>query len=131
MSQKHEITKKILDKHYPDHTKEDFKQVLRTWWHSQRTKQKGGLRLTREGFDTFQNLSYKTHKIRYEDLIQFNNEVAVWLDQNISSPYFVTNREIYVFGERDAIQLALFNGNIPKIIRAQKRFKQKHIDNIE
>lgn len=131
MSQKHEITKKILTQHCPQYTEKELKTCLRSWWHSQRTKDRGGLRLTREGFDALRNFNYKTHRIRYETLIQFNNEVAVWLDQNIDSPYFVTNREIYVFGERDAIQLALFNGNIPKIIRAKKRFKQKQIDNME
>lgn len=131
MSQKCNITKKILETHFPEHTEEDYKECLRSWWHNRRTKEKGGLRLTRLGFDTLKDYHYKSHKIRYETLIQFNNEVAVWLDQNIDSPYFVTNREIFVFGERDAIQLALFNGNIPKIIRAKKRFKQKQIDNLE
>lgn len=129
MSQKVELTKLILSSYNPNYTEQDLKLCLKTWWVSQRKKPKGGLRLTPAGFEQLKN-NFKSNRVRYETLIQYNNEVAVWLDQNITCPYFITNREIYLFGDREAIQLALFNGNIPKYIRAQKRFKEKQIDNI-
>lgn len=129
MNQKIELTKKILKDQNPDYTVQDLETALKSWWISYRTKPKGGLRLTPEGFEKLKSLDYKSHKVRYEEKMQFSNLVAVWLDQNISCPYYLTNNEIYLFGERDAIQLVLFSGNIPKMIRAHLTAKQQVIDN--
>jgi len=41
------------------------------------------------------------------------------------SPFYLTNKRIWVFGEKMAVQLVLFSGNIAKFHRAQKRFKEK------
>lgn len=125
MSQKIELTKKILKDQNPDYTVQDLETALKTWWISYRTKPKGGLRLTREGFDKLVELEYKCHKVRYEEKMQFSNLVAVWLDQNINCPYYLNNDNIFLFGERDAIQLVLFSGNIPKMIRAHLRANNK------
>ena len=128
MIQKIELTKKILKSQNPDYTVQDLENALKTWWINHRTKPRGGLRLTKEGFEKLVSFDYKCHKVRYEEKMQFSNRVAVWLDQNIGCPYFLNNREIYLFGERDAIQLVLFSGNIPKMIRAHIRSNNKSID---
>lgn len=123
MNQKLELTRKILADQNPNYNVSDLDQALKNWWISRRTKSKGGLRLTREGFEQLTNFQYKSHKVRYEEKMQFSNLVAIWLDQNISCPYYLTNDEIYLFGEKEAVQLVLFSGNIPKMIRAHLRSK--------
>jgi hypothetical protein len=125
MIQKIELTKKILKDQNPNFTTQDLKTALGTWWISRRTKPKGGLRLTADGFNKLNEFGYQCHKVRYDEKMQFSNLIAVWLDQNINCPYYLTNDNIFLFGERDAIQLVLFSGNIPKMIRAHLRANNK------
>lgn len=113
-----------------DTSEQTIKKYLPTFWVNPRQKEKGGLRLTPQGLEILQAADIKSYEIKIEDKIEWTNDFIIWLDQNIEYPFFVTNRKIWVFGERLAVQLVLFSGNIQKFYRAKKRSKlnQESID---
>lgn len=125
MNQKFEITKIVLQSQGLEATDQRVKKTIPTWWFNPRTKDKGGLRLTEQGFECLQKADIKCYEIKFDEPIFFTNELIIWIDQNLDCPYFVTNRKIWVFGEKLAVQLVLFSGNIAKFHRAQKRFEEK------
>lgn len=125
MNPKHEITKVVLESLGLPADEKRIKKTIPTWWFSTRIKDKGGLRLTEQGFDCLRKADIKCYEVKFDEPIVVTNELIIWIDQNIDCPFFLTNRQIWVFGERTAIQLVLFSGNIAKLHRAQKRFTEK------
>lgn len=127
MNQKYEITKKVLELQGIEADEKRIKKTITTWWFSSRKKSKGGLRLTQQGFDCLVSAGIKSYPIKFEEPVQMTNELIIWIDQNIDCPFFLTNKFIYVFGERTAVQLVLFSGNIAKLYRAHKKFNEKKL----
>ena len=125
MNPKYEITKVVLESLGLPADEKRIKKTIPTWWFSTRIKDKGGLRLTEQGFDCLRKADIKCYEVKFDEPIVATNELIIWIDQNIDCPFFLTNRQIWVFGERTAIQLVLFSGNIAKLHRAQKRFAEK------
>lgn len=125
MNPKHEITKVVLESLGLPADEKRIKKTIPTWWFSTRIKDKGGLRLTEQGFDCLRKADIKCYEVKFDEPIVVTNELIIWIDQNIDCPFFLTNRQIWVFGERTAIQLVLFSGNIAKFQRAQERFIEK------
>jgi hypothetical protein len=128
MNPKHEITKAVLE--FLDLPADDrrIKQTIPTWWVNPRNKDKGGLRLTDQGFDCLTKAGIKHYELKFDEPIEYTNELIIWIDQNIDCPFYITNKKIWVFGEKLAVQLVLFSGNIAKFHRAQKRFAEKQKD---
>ena len=102
-----------------DATDDRVRKTIPTWWYSTRQKKQGGLRLTDQGFEAFQTAGIKEYRIKFEDTIHFTNQLMIWLDQLIDSPFYLRNKEIYVFNEKMAVQLVLFSGNIQKYTSAK------------
>lgn len=102
-------------------TEERVRKTIPTWWYSTRQKEQGGLRLTEQGFEAFQKAGIKEYRVKFEDNIQFTNQLIIHLDQLIDSPFYLRNKEIYVFNEKMAVQLVLFSGNIQKYTLAKVR----------
>ena len=125
MNQKYEITKAVLKTLEIPADEKRIRRTIPTWWVSTRRKDKGGLRLTEQGFEALCKADIKYYEIKFDEPIYFTNQLAIWIDQNIDCPFYLTNRKIYVFGEKMAVQLVLFEGNIQKFQRAHERFKQK------
>lgn len=121
MNQKIEITKHILESMGLPATEERVRKTIPTWWYSTRQKEQGGLRLTEQGFEAFQKAGIKEYRVKFEDNIQFTNQLIIHLDQLIDSPFYLRNKEIYVFNEKMAVQLVLFSGNIQKYTLAKVR----------
>jgi hypothetical protein len=132
MSQKIEITKKVLEILDSSISEKELKLAKREWWVSQRTKPIGGLQLTKAGFTALSKAGIKSYKIRLEERPDNLNGMLLWIDNHITYPfYFFRSHQyhyIFVFDERTAVQLVLFSGNINKLFRAQKRFFEKEID---
>lgn len=126
MSPKFEITKVALESLALPATDSRVAATIPTWWVNPRKKVKGGLRLTEQGFDCLTKAGIKSYEMKFEEQITFNNELLVWMDQNIDCPFYITNKKINVFSEKIAVQLVLFAGNIAKLHRAQKRFAEKN-----
>jgi hypothetical protein len=119
MNLKTEITKHILETMGLDANDERVRKTIPTWWYSTRQKEKGGLRLTEQGFEAFQKAGIKDYRVKFEDTIHFTNQLMIWLDQFIDCPFYLRNKEIFVFSEKIAVQLVLFSGNIQKYTSAK------------
>jgi hypothetical protein len=124
MNQKYEITKLVLESKGLLADEKRIKKTIPIWWTNPRKKSKGGLRLTEQGFNCLKNGDIKYYEIRIDEPIFFTNQLAIWIDQNIDCPFYLTPKNIYVFGEKMAVQLVLFSGNIAKFQRAQQRFAE-------
>lgn len=125
MNLKYNLTKLALESNGLDANDKRIKQTIPIWWANPRKKSKGGLRLTEQGFECLKQADLKFHEIRLDEPIFFNNEMIVWIDQNIDCPFYINNKKIWVTSEKMAVQLVLFSGNIQKFQRAQKRFTEK------
>lgn len=119
MSLKNEITRKVLEILNPDSAERLFNQSLKSWWYSTRKKSRGGLQLTKQGFENLRLAELKEYRIKFDNPIELTNQLVIWLDHFIDCPFYVTHKEIYVFSESMAIQLVLFSGNIYKYGRAR------------
>ena len=67
----------------------------------------------------------KFYEVKFDEPIFFTNKLAIWIDRNLECPFYLTSKQIFVFGEKTAVQLVLFSGNIAKFQRAQERFTEK------
>jgi len=125
MNPKYNITKAVLESLGLPADDERIKKTIPIWWHNTRNKPTGGLRLTDQGFEALKTANIKYYELRPDEPIDFTNELAIWIDQNIDCPFYLTRKRIWVFGERMAVQLVLFSGNIAKFHRARKRSAEK------
>lgn len=112
MSQKLEITKCIMNELGLQLDPKNIKKFYSIWWKSIRNKKEKGLWLTELGFDAFVRADIKNYKIKFPENITFDNKFIIWLDNKIDCPFFLDKKEIYVFGEKTAVQLMLFSGDI-------------------
>lgn len=125
MNQKFEITKLVLEITGVSFDKKRIEKTIPIWWQNPRRKEKGGLRLTEQGFEALQKADIKSYEIKFDEPLIPTNKLIVWIDQNIDCPYYITSKKIWVFGEKTAVQLVLFSGNIQKFQRAHERFSEK------
>lgn len=119
MLQKIKITKTVLDILNPDASLKDFQKAKDLWWVSKRSKNKGGLRLTPEGFDALQRADIKSYKVAFDKPFQTTNKLLIYMDNMIDCPFYITKKDIHLFGEKAAVQLVLFSGNLPKFVYAK------------
>ena len=119
MNQKIELTKYLLTELNIGSNEKKLKKYLAAWWYNTRKKDVGGLRLTKEGFETLTHLGIKSHRVKFQEEMEYTNQLVIWLDHFIDCPWFVTPREIFVFNDRMAVQLVLFSGNIVKFSQAK------------
>ena len=125
MNQKSKITKIVLTSIGIDPTPQMIKKYITIWFFNSRTKETGGLRLTEEGFTQLAKADIKYYVIRCDEPFEFNNQMLVWMDNNLECPFFICSKKIFVFGEKLAVQLALFSGDLKKMRRAKIRFQEK------
>lgn len=121
MNQKTEITRHILISMGLESSDERVRKTIPTWWYSTRQKEQGGLRLTDQGFEAFQKAEIQSYKVKFDEPIHFTNQLMIWLDKFIDCPFYLRNKEIYVFSEKMAVQLVLFSGNIYKYSSAKAK----------
>lgn len=125
MNQKVKVTEFTMDTLGLEITPTLVKKIIPIWWYSTRTKTSGGLRLTEQGFKCTSGAGLKNYKIKFDEPISVTNKLIIWIDNNIDCPFYITNKEIYVFSENMAVQLVLFSGNIQRFHSAKERFKEK------
>jgi len=126
MSNKTTYTKiflKELGKTYSDIS---VQQYLPLWWYNTRNKEKGGLRLTDQGYETIMEIGLTTYDIPYPREMPLTTQVIIFLDQFIDCPYYLTNRSITVTNEKKAVELTLFSGDLRKygLTKAMSRSKK-------
>lgn len=90
-----------------------LKQYYSEWW--QNTREKGGLRLTDEGFEFIvATLDLKTYEVPFPKDFKMTTQTLIFLDKFINCPYYITNKGIHVTDEKKAIELHLFSGDLRK-----------------
>jgi hypothetical protein len=126
MNPKLKITKYAAEQLGLATDEKSLKKLIPAWWQNPRTKEKGGLGLTEQGFECLTKADIKCHKVVFDEPTSAlaTNSFTLWVDRNIDCPFFITRKEIYLFGERMAVQLVLFSGDLQKMQRAQRRFKE-------
>jgi hypothetical protein len=125
MNPKIEITRYVAEQLGLATDDKSIKKLVQVFWQNIRLKEKGGLWLTDKGFECLVNASIKYHRVEFDESIHVDNSLILWIDRNIDCPFYITHKEIYLFGERMAVQLVLFAGNLQKLQRANKRFTEK------
>lgn len=125
-NQKIEITKYLADKEGLSTEEPYSRRLLSAWWQNPRLKETGGLRLTEIGFKVMSN-HFKPHMVRFEDelKVKFSNQLVLRLDNFITCPWYITNRAVWVFDDKMAVQLVLFSGNIEKFTTAKAKSLDK------
>jgi hypothetical protein len=129
MNQKVELTRYVANQCQLPTDDDSIKHYLIQWWLNPRVKISGGLRLTDEGFDRVSE-HVKRHRVIIDEPIAYTNKVIIWLDNYIDSPWYVTDKEIFVFSERMAVQLVLFSGNIARYSEIKANTARCKLDNI-
>jgi NAD-dependent DNA ligase len=98
-------------------------EVMPVWWQNTRNKTEGGLRLTEAGFEMLKELEIEMYEISFPLDMQLTTQVIIYLDKFIDSPYYLTNKSVFVTNEKKAVELTLFSGDIRKygIAKAMRR----------
>ena len=121
MNQKTDITKYVMNHLNVEITVKSLKKYNGILWQNIRQKQTGGLRLTDQGFKSLVDADIKAHKVSFQEPVEYNNQLIIWLDNFIDCPWYITHKEIFVFNEKMAIQLVLFSGNIARFSAAKAK----------
>ena len=120
MNQKSDITKYIAEQFGLSTDEKSIRKLTAQWWQNPRKKEKGGLRLTDEGFARL-TAHFTAHKVRFEDPVEYTNRLIIQLDNFIDCPWYITNKAVFVFNDKMAVQLVLFSGNIAKFSTAKAK----------
>jgi hypothetical protein len=120
MNQKIEITKKIAESSGLNTDEKTTRKLISLWWQNPRKKDKGGLRLTDEGFARLTS-QFKSHRVKFFEPIEYTNQLIIQLDNFIDCPWYISKKEIYVFNDNMAVQLVLFSGNVAKFSAAKAK----------
>jgi hypothetical protein len=102
----------------------NIKHHMYKWWQSHRSKDRGGLRLSDEGFDFLINeLELKMYDVPFTEPIELSPQTIIFFDRNMDCPYYLTNQSITVFSERKSFELYMFSDDIRKygLVKAMNR----------
>lgn len=126
MNPKAKITEFIMQDLGIESSPKNIKTYTKLWWKSTRQKPKGGLWLTEKGFEAFLQAGIKNYQIKFNEPIDsFESKFIIWLDNSIECPFFLTRQEIHVFGEKTAVQMILFSGDLKMLYKANTKNKEK------
>jgi len=91
------------------------RSALAEWWRNPRSKQKGGMRLTEEGYRMMtEDLDVSFYEVPYAPDMNFTTQIIIWLDNFIDCPYYLDKRSMFVSDDKKALELHMFSGDIKK-----------------
>lgn len=125
MNLKFDLTKYIAELENLPVDEKSIRQHIIHWWQNPRIKEKGGLKLTDEGFARFTR-HIKAHQIKLDTQVEYTNQMILRLDNFITCPWYISKKDVWVFDDKMAVQLVLFSGNIAKFTSA----KAKSLDRV-
>jgi hypothetical protein len=129
MNQKTKITEYVMKELGLESSSKNIKIYTKLWWQNIRNKPKGGLWLTELGFEALSKADIKSYQIKFNEPIDIlENKFILWLDNSIECPFFLTKKEIHVFGEKTAVQMILFSGDLKMLHKANTKNKEKIVD---
>lgn len=112
---KHQLTKLISTQLGWPNDEKTLEKNHAVIWQNPRKKGEGGYRLTDQGYTVFiEQMDIKSYEVDFPQEFTLTNQVVIWLDRFIDSPYYITKKSIIVFKEKTAVQLILFSGDVQK-----------------
>ena len=91
------------------------RSALAEWWRNPRSKAKGGMRLTEEGYRMMtEDLDISFYEVPYAPDMNFTTQIIIWLDNFIDCPYYLDKRSMFVSDDKKALELHMFSGDIKK-----------------
>lgn len=91
------------------------RSALAEWWRNPRSKEKGGMRLTEEGYRMMtEDLDVSFYEVPYAPDMNFTTQIIIWLDNFIDCPYYLDKRSMFVSDDKKALELHMFSGDIKK-----------------
>jgi hypothetical protein len=120
MEQKSKITEYVASQEGLPSDPKSIRRLVAAWWQNPRKKDKGGLKLTDEGFARLTKY-FKAHRVNFEEEIEYTNQLILRLDNFITCPWYITKKNVWVFDDKMAVQLVLFSGNIVKFSSAKAK----------
>lgn len=106
-------------------TKENIKKYGRIWWHDQRSKATGGLRLSEEGYRFLKSQEMEIYKVKLSPNVRFTGRALLTLDKYLNNPYYIDKKYIYLTTQRNALEFILISGDIEKYSSARYTRKKK------
>ena len=125
-----DITKKLisLDEDYKDNPKA-LNMLYKAWWVNWRNTENRRFRLTEKGYQYFsENAQIKFYDVRLPPFYVMTNRMIIDLDNFIDCPYFITENSLKVTGEKTALQLVLFDGDLVKFGKAKRETKRRKLE---
>ena len=120
ISQKKKLTIAFLKVHKPDYTEKDFNKFRKFAWRNIR-EENPSMRLTKGGYQFLKRtLKLKDYMVKLKRECKLKPEILLGLDKFITCPYYITNKEIYVFEEKLATELVLRAGDLDILIVSRK-----------
>jgi hypothetical protein len=123
-----EITKKLASKDPNYNQDPKFVSMLyKAWWSSWKNNEDRSFKLTDAGYEYFtKTAEVKFYEIRFPRELVLTNKMIIDLDRYIDSPYYIKKDKIYVTGEKIAVQLVLFDGDLTRFGRAKRETKERN-----
>jgi len=130
MNWKEAYTKIFLKEASKSVNESTLQEFMPVWWQNNRSKDKGGLRLTDQGMEFItEEIELTTYEVPFpKDFIMTSNTL-VWLDEFIDCPYWIGRHGMIVTNEKKALELHLFSGDVKKYGINKALSKQKNQNN--
>ena len=120
ISPKRKLTIAFLKSHKPDYSEKDYKKLWKMVWRNIR-EENPSMRLTKGGYQFLKNsLELKDYMVKLKRECKLKPEILLGLDKFITCPYYITNKEIYVFEEKLASELVLRAGDLDILIVSRR-----------
>ena len=92
-----------------------MQEFMPVWWQNNRSKDKGGLRLTDSGMEfVTSEIELTTYEVPFPKDFTMTSNTLVWLDEFIDCPYWIGRHGMIVTNEKKALELHLFSGDVKK-----------------
>ena len=130
MNWKEAYTKIFLKEAGKSVNESTLQEFMPVWWQNNRSKDKGGLRLTDQGIEFItEEIELTTYEVPFPKDFTMTSNTLVWLDEFIDCPYWIGRHGMIVTNEKKALELHLFSGDVKKYGINKALSKQKNQNN--
>lgn len=130
MNWKEAYTKIFLKEASKSVNESTMQEFMPVWWQNNRSKDKGGLRLTDQGIEFItEEIELTTYEVPFPKDFTMTSNTLVWLDEFIDCPYWIGRHGMIVTNEKKALELHLFSGDVKKYGINKALSKQKNQNN--
>lgn len=118
------LTKEILNLLDVPPTEQNIRTYLFRLWNNARTDRNHSMGLTSEGFK-FAKKIYKFYRVNLTEPYEPTAKNIINLDRQIKHPYYLNTKAIYLYDQKEAVELILYGGNLNNFIKTRVNLKNK------